>query len=147
MNECMDNGWEDKQDISFVFSSQDESIVPVSSNELILDTLSEGGSYGSNVDFMISPETNTGIHFLNMKYSQVLLVNNEEPQESIFHDIAIPITIKDEPSITIHTNTPESIFTNAEFPFEVEVTSEDIDILDVIISKDLFPKLELKNKW
>ena len=70
---------------------------------------------------------------MNIKYSQVLVSNNETPQEPFFHDIAIPITIKEDPHVTIHTKTPESIFANAEFPIEVEVISQDIDITDVRI--------------
>ena len=69
--------------------------------------------------------------FLNIKYSHVLVANNETPQPATFHDIAIPITIKEDPGVVIYTKTPESIFTNAEFPIEIEVISEDIDITNV----------------
>lgn len=125
------NGWEDKQDISFIFTSQDNAIVPVSNNSIIIDKLSQGGSYGASIDFKISSDINPGIHFLNVKYSQVLVSNNKEPQEPISHDIAIPIILKEEPSVIIHANTPEAIFVNAEFPFIVEIISEDIEITNV----------------
>lgn len=125
------NGWEDKQDISFIFTSQDNAIVPVSDDSIIIDKLSQGGSYGASIDFKISSDINPGIHFLNVKYSQVLVSNNKEPQESISHDIAIPIILKEEPSVIIHANAPEAIFVNAEFPFIVEIISEDIEITNV----------------
>ena len=58
------------------------------------DNNSESGrSYGGNIDLIIPSDTNPGIHFLNLKYSQVLVTNNETPQPAVFHDIAIPITI------------------------------------------------------
>lgn len=127
------NGWENKQDISFEFSNQDNAIIPVSSNKLVIEKLSQGGSFGSNIDFKISEDASTGTHFLNVKYSQTLVANNESPQPPVYQDIAIPIIIKDVPNVIISTKTPESIFTNAEFPFSVEVISQDIDIKDVSI--------------
>lgn len=127
------NGWEDKKDISFIFTSQDNAIIPVSKNNITIDKLSQGGSYGGNVDFKISSESNPGTHFLNVKYSQVLVSNNKEPQEPIVRDIAIPILLKKEPNVVIHANIPEAIFTNAEFPFIVEIISKDIEIKNVSI--------------
>jgi len=133
------NGWEDKQDISFEFSSQDNSIVPVTSSEITIKKLAQGDSFGSSLDFTVQDNITSGIHFLNVKYSQVLIANNEKPQPPIFQDFAIPMKVIDEPEISTYTKTPESIFANAEFPFEVKVTSEDIDIKDVTI-KVITPK-------
>lgn len=128
------NGWEDKQDISFVFSSStDLSLIAKPSDSITIDKLSQGGSYGENFNLQIPSNVNPGIHFLNLKYSQVLVANNETPQPAIFHDIAIPITIKENANVIIYTKMPESIFVNAEFPIEVEIISEDIDITDVNI--------------
>lgn len=127
------NGWEEKQDISFKFLVSDIPGLNVEPKNVMITKLAEGGSYGENVNLNITNDTSSGIHFLNIKYSQVLVSNNKTPQEPFFHDIAIPITIKEDPNVTIYTKTPESIFANAEFPIEVEVISEDIDITDVRI--------------
>ncbi len=124
------NGWEDKQDVVFVFASSN-TIVPIQKNEIRIDKISAEGSYGETVDFKIAADASPGSHFLNLEYSQVLLANNEEPQPATQAHIAIPILIKEQPKVTIHTVTPESLFTNAEFPFTVEIISEDIDINDV----------------
>ena len=124
------NGWEDKQDVFFVFSPVDD-IIPIGKNEIKINKISAGGSFGETIDFRISSDASPGSHFLNLEYSQVLLANNEEPKPPTQTNIAIPILLKEQPKITIHTITPESLFTNAEFPFTVEVTSEDIDISDV----------------
>jgi len=124
------NGWEDKQDVIFVFSP-DDVIIPIDDNEIQIDKISAGGSYGETVDFRISSDASPGSHFVNLEYSQVLLANNEEPQPPTHANIAIPILLKEQPKVTIHTVTPESLFTNAEFPFTVEIISEDIDINDV----------------
>jgi len=124
------NGWEDKQDVVFVFGSSN-TIVPIKKNEIRIDKISAGGSYGETIDFKIAADASPGSHFLNLEYSQVLLANNEEPQPVTQTNIAVPILIKEQPKVTVHTVTPESLFTNAEFPFTVEIISEDIDITDV----------------
>lgn len=136
------NGWEDKQDISFVFTSQDNAMIPISDNIIKIDKLSQGSSYGENIDFKISPEINPGIHFLNVKYSQVLVSNNKEPQKPIVQDIAIPIILKEEPNVIIHTTTPEAIFANAEFPFVIEIISEDIEITNVNV--EIIPPTDIQ---
>lgn len=127
------NGWEDKQDVTFAFSLSDIPGLVVKPDGFFINKLAQGGSVGENVNLQITDEASTGIHFMNIKYSHILVANNETPQEPFFHDIAIPITIKEDPSVTIHTTTPESIFANAEFPISVEVLSKDIDITDVNI--------------
>lgn len=125
------NGWEDKQDISFKFSSHDDIVVTPS--EINIEKLSQGGSYGSNINVAISNSANPSVNFLNLRYSQILVAHNETPQPATFHDIAIPITLKEQPNVTIHTKMPESIFSAAEFPIEIMITSEDIDIKDVSV--------------
>jgi hypothetical protein len=127
------NGWEDKQEISLIITNPDGSIIVPNNNDIKVDRLSTGGSYGRTIDFQISSDANEGTHFLNVLYTQVLLSNNVEPLEPKSSNIAIPIIVKDQPSVSIHTATPETIFPNAEFPFEVEMLSEDIDINDVSI--------------
>lgn len=126
-------GWEEKQDISLKISNPDGSIIPANINEIVIERLSTEGSYGATVDFNISPEATVGTHFLNILYSQVLVKNNEEPQNPTTNNIAIPIFVKEQPRVTIHTITPEIIFPNAEFPFEVEIISEDIELTNVIL--------------
>ena len=127
------NGWEDKQDISLIVTNTDNSIIAVDSNEIRIDRLSTEGSYGSTVDFKVPSDVTGGIHFLNILYSQVLVKNNEEPQIPTSKNIAVPIMIKEQPKVTIHTITPETIFPNAEFPFKVEIISQDIDLTDVSV--------------
>lgn len=127
------NGWEEKQDISFLFSNEGNTLDVGKSDKIIIDKLAQDGSYGGNIDLRIPSDTKPGIHFLNLKYSQVLVANNETPQAAIFHDIAIPIIVKEDANVRIYTKMPESIFANAEFPIEVELVSEDIDITNVNI--------------
>ena len=126
-------GWEDKQDISLIFSNTDNSIHAVDNSEIKIERLSTEGSYGSTIDFQVSSGATVGRHFLNVLYSQVLVQNNETPQLPTSNNIAIPIMIKEQPKVTIHTITPEAIFPNAEFPFEVEIISQDIEITDVSV--------------
>ena len=128
------NGWEEKQDIAFAFSISDiPGLVLQPPDGLLINKLAEGGSFGENINLRITDDANPGVHFLNIKYSHVLVANNETPKEPFFHDIAIPINIKEDAKVTIYTKTPESIFANAEFPIDVEVLSQDIDIQNVRI--------------
>ena len=127
------NGWEDKQDISLSISNPDGTIIPTENNEMKIDRLSTKGSYGRTLDFKILSDASIGKHFLNLLYSQVLVKNNVEPQNPTTNNIAIPITIKNQPKVIIHTITPEAIFPNAEFPFEIEIISQDIDITKLTV--------------
>ena len=126
------NGWEEKQDVVFSFNPS-EKIIPISSDKIKIEKISEGGSYGESIDFTVNSDANPGTDFLNVYYSQILLANNEEPQSPFTANIAIPLLIKEKPKVNIHTITPESIFANAEFPFTVEIFSEDTEINDVSI--------------
>lgn len=122
------NGWEDKENIRFGFSA-DSSLVPMQ-DYLVIDKIAEGGSYGATIDFDAFSE-NENTYFFNIDYSHVLVQNNKTPLDPFQTDIAIPIIIKNQPTIDIHTITPESIFANAEFPFEIEILSQDIDLYDL----------------
>ncbi|CDI05891.1 hypothetical protein [Candidatus Nitrosotenuis uzonensis] len=126
------NGWEDKQDIRFVITSQDESIL-IKNNTVSIERLSKGSSYGSTIKFTVASDAKPGTHYLNMLYSQVLLSNNEIPTPLNSKNIAIPIEIRNEPKIQINTIVPSAIFPNAEFPFDVNILSSDIDLRDVTV--------------
>lgn len=126
------NGWEDKQDVIFTFNP-DDAIVALDKREVVIKKISAGGSYGETIDFKIISNASLGNHFLNIDYSQVILANNEEPQAPTGKSIALPIVVKEQPKVTIHTVTPESIFTNAEFPITVEIISEDAELNDVAL--------------
>ena len=129
------NGWEDKQEISFVISHSDARVITSEPSELAtIGNLSEGGSYGESITLHIANNAGSGVYFVNMRYTHILVANNETPQDPYFYDIAIPIKIKQDVSVTIRTETPESIFANAEFPISVEVISEDVDITNVRVS-------------
>jgi hypothetical protein len=126
------NGWEDKQDITLTITSQDNSITS-KNNTLSVDRLSKGGSYGGIIDFTSSGGAPIGTHYLNALYSQVLLGNNETPTPPTQKNIAIPIELKAQPEIQLNTITPSAIFPNAEFPFDVEIMSRDIDLKDITV--------------
>ncbi len=126
------NGWEDKQDISLAIITQDESIT-TKNGTLSVARLSKEGSYGGTIDFSSSDQAQPGTYYLNALYSHVLLSNNETPLPPFQKNIAIPIELKGQPEIQLNTVTPTAIFPNAEFAFDVEVISNDIDIRDVSV--------------
>jgi hypothetical protein len=126
------NGWEDKQSITFTIPSQD-GIIETKNGTLVIERLSKGSSYGATMTFSTAPNISTGIHYLNVRYSQILLVNNETPSAPAVKNIAVPINIKSEPQIQLNTIAPSAIFSNAEFSFNVEIISVDIDLRNVLV--------------
>jgi len=127
------NGWENKQDISFTLSNPDGAFISHSDNVIIIDELTTTSSFGTTIEYQVSKTANEGSHFLNIDYTQILVSNNVDPMEPTQTNIALPITIFGEPVVVIETVTPESIFSNSEFTFETTVLSEDIDIKDVTV--------------
>jgi hypothetical protein len=127
------NGWENKEDISFVLNSPDMAFVTQGNETIIIDELTTTSSFGTTIDYEVVNNANEGMHFLNIDYSQVLVSNNTELIPSTHTNIALPILVFGEPVISIETVTPESIFSNSEFTFETTIISEDIDITDVTV--------------
>ena len=124
------NGWEEKRDVRFGFRPS-PALVP-SQDELVIERVAEGGSVGETIGFGASAGAE-GDYFLNVEYSQVLVRDNEAPQDPFRADVAVPITVMGEPRVSIRTAAPESIFPNAEFPFEVEVVSGDADLRELSV--------------
>ncbi len=143
------NGWENKNNVTFVIQNGDVEIKPVGQNKFVIDAISSGGSHGQTIDFQVGHNSSPGKHFVNMIISQVLMKNNEEAQPPTQRNIAIPIIVKEKPDVLIHTITPESIFTNAEFPFEIEIISRDMDIknaeLEILVPRDINFRGETKH--
>ena len=127
------NGWENKQDISFIFSNLDGAITTLGDDTIIIEELTTTSSFGTTIDYQVSDTANEGTHFLNIDYTQVLVSNNIDPMEATQTNIALPIDVYGNPVIVIETVTPESIFSNSEFTFETTVISEDIDLKDVTV--------------
>ena len=127
------NGWENKQDISFIFSNLDGAFTTLGDDTIIIEELTTTSSFGTTIDYQVSDTANEGTHFLNIDYTQVLVSNNIDPMEATQTNIALPIDVYGNPVIVIETVTPESIFSNSEFTFETTVISEDIDLKDVTV--------------
>ena len=127
------NGWENKEDISFVLNNPDAVFVTQVNETILIDELTTTSSFGTTIDYEVVNNANEGIHFLNIDYRQVLLSNNIEPMPFTQTNIALPILVSGEPVISIETVTPESIFSNSEFTFETTIISKDIDLKDVIV--------------
>ena len=123
------NGWENKQDITFEFSSISGLVIDPAN--ITIPQLTQGGSVGQTTKLYLSNEIDPGIYFVNLRYTQVLIANNESPQPPTSFDTAITIHVIKDPRVIIHTKMPESIFADAEFPIEFEIISKDIDISDV----------------
>ena len=127
------NGWENKQDISFTITNPDSAFIALGTEIHKIPELTTSSSFGTTLDYEVYKNANEGTHFLNISYSQVLVSNNVDPMPATNTTIALPIMVVKEPVVTVQTTTPESIFSNTEFPFEVSVVSHDIDIKDLTV--------------
>ena len=98
------------------------ALKPVSDNIVKIDYLSGSGTIGKTLYFEVLPDATSGNEFLNIHYRGLKSL-----------DKAIPIQIKSGPAVLIKTKTAESIFTDAEFKFEVIIEPQGIDIRDVTV--------------
>ena len=73
------NGWENKQDISFNISNPDSAFKPLGDEKIMIDELTTTSSFGTTLDYHVANNANVGTHFLNISYSQVLVSNNVDP--------------------------------------------------------------------
>ena len=69
------NGWENKQDISFIFSNLDGAFTTLGDDTIIIEELTTTSSFGTTIDYQVSDTANEGTHFLNIDYTQVLAVS------------------------------------------------------------------------
>ena len=113
------NGWENKQDISFVISNPDSAFKSLSDETIRIEQLTTTSSFGTTLDYEVLNNASEGIHFLNISYSQVLVSNNVDPMPATITTIALPIVVLKEPIVKIQTTTPESIFSDTEFPLSL----------------------------
>ena len=70
------NGWENKQDISFALNNPDAAFVTEGNETILIDELTTTSSFGTTIDYEVTSNANEGIHFLNIDYTQVLVSNN-----------------------------------------------------------------------
>ena len=96
------NGWENKQDISFALNNPDAAFVTEGNETILIDELTTTSSFGTTIDYEVTSNANEGIHFLNIDYTQVLVSNNTEPMPSTQTNIALPILVFGEPVISIN---------------------------------------------
>ena len=73
------NGWENKQDISFTLTNLDGAFIALGDSTISIEELTTTSSFGTTIDYQVSSTANEGSHFLNIDYSQVLVRNNVDP--------------------------------------------------------------------
>ena len=82
------NGWENKQDISFALNNPDAAFVTEGNETILIDELTTTSSFGTTIDYEVTSNANEGIHFLNIDYTQVLVSNKPNlchPRRQILH--------------------------------------------------------------
>ena len=94
--------------------------------EGVYDRVSGDSSYGKTITIHSFTNSTLGQHYINVELSHMY---GSEYASSV----ALPITIREEPKLVINTNIQDSIYSNAEFPFIVNVESQGSDLRDVTI--------------
>lgn len=84
-------------------------------------------SYGKTITIRSFPNSTFGEHFINIDISHIY------GHIEYFSSVAVPITIREEPKVVINTNIQDSIYTDAEFPFTINIESQGSDLHNVTI--------------
>ena len=84
-------------------------------------------SYGRTVTIHSFPNSTLGEHFVNIDLFHM------DGSTERFSSVTLPITIREEPKLVISTSVQESIYSNAEFPFIVNIESQGSALQDVTI--------------
>lgn len=104
-----------------ILSSNDELI-------LFFEKIARDSSYGKTITVQNYPNSTLGQHFINVDVSHVV-----GESTTYFSSAALPITVREEPKVVIKTIVQESIYSDAEFPFLVEIESQGSDLRNVTV--------------
>ena len=86
-----------------------------------------GSSYGRTVTVHSLSNSTLGEHFINIDLFHIYDGSER------FSSVTLPITIREEPKLVISTSVQESIYSDAEFPFIVNIESQDSNLRNVTI--------------
>lgn len=105
-----------------IFSSENEV-------KYSFERIADDSSYGKSFSFRNLPNSTLGQQFINVDLSHIDTTN-----EIRYYSSALPITIIKEPKVIIKTKVPSSIYSDAEFPFIVEIESQGSSLRDVSVT-------------
>jgi len=123
-------GTSEKQDITISIDGQ-SAFRPLSENTFHIPRLAGSGTYGTTIDFEVVPNATLGTQFINVNFTRVSNPDVFDATGDIFYNTVLAIQISEKPRLAIRTITPDSIFANAEFPFEVEIEGLGTSLNDV----------------
>jgi len=101
-----------------------ESFLPIGESQFTIPRLSTDGNFGKTFDFFVPINATIGRQYINLNFTV---------GDTTFHNDVLGITVSKEPQLVITTHSPDSIFTNAEFPFRVVIEGQGTDLTNVII--------------
>ena len=113
----------DKTNIVISMDGQ-EYFKPLGGTQFTIPRLAGFGDFGKTFDFVVPTNATVGKQYINLNFTI---------GEGDFFNTSLGISISKEPQLVIRTQSPDSIFTDAEFPFELEIESEGSDLTDVTI--------------
>lgn len=90
-------------------------ILPISEKEFSVSQISGYGSYAKTMIFQVLPNATIGTQYMNMRFAV---------GQDAFYNNALLIHVTEKPRVEINIDAPDSIFANAEFPFQVNVEGQ-----------------------
>jgi len=120
----------------FVSISGKPVFIPTNGDRFQIPRLSGYGSYGASLDFQVDPEATIGTQFLNLNFTRISDPEVFDGIEDVFFNKVFPVNISEKPNLLIKTITPNSIFTDAEFPFEIQIEGIGTALYDVNVRID-----------
>ncbi len=109
---------------NIVIALDGQHFKPLGETQFTISRLAASGHFGKTFDFIVPNNATIGKQYINLNFTI---------GEGQFYNTVLGITISKEPQLVIRTQSPDSIFTDAEFPFEVEIESQGTDLTDVTI--------------
>ncbi len=125
-----------RNNVSISLDFQPEVFSSDSELTFTLDTMAGYGEYGHTLHFESLPNATLGQHFINLQYSHI-----ESDGDLRYYNSVLPIIIREEPKVLLKIKVQESIYAEAEFPFEVEIISQGSNLKDVTIQ--IIPPTEI----
>ncbi|MGI0027026.1 MAG: hypothetical protein ACREAD_04215 [Nitrosopumilaceae archaeon] len=135
-----------------ILTHAESDIISLSGNGFTIPRLASDGSYATTMNFQVLPNATLGTQYVNMNFTSMikdsLLDNNNSTS---FYNNAFTIQITEKPKLDIQIIVPESIFANAEFPFQATITGQGTGLhnatVKIVYPPDLIFRGELEQAF
>ena len=118
----------ERNNATMQMSFQSSAFESKDTDSYFFERITGDSSYGQTYNFVSLPNATLGLQFINIDLSHV------NSRESRHYSTALPITIIEEPKVIIKTEVADSIYSDAEFPFIVQIESRNSNLRDISVT-------------